>query len=106
MEIRKKQRRINKQGEIKENEIFLMDYSQVEHLEEKELHIHVMQIALKELNNEQRQCLELFYLQSKSYNEIEVLTGFTNKEVKSYIQNGKRNLKIKMDAKINEQARK
>ncbi|MGE0568161.1 MAG: RNA polymerase sigma factor [Bacteroidia bacterium] len=106
MEIRKKQRQMSKQGEIKENEIFLMDYSKVEHLEEKEVHIQVMQLALMELNSEQKKCLELFYIEGKSYNEIEILTGYSNNEVKSYIQNGKRNLKIKMDARLNGQAEK
>jgi RNA polymerase sigma-70 factor (ECF subfamily) len=56
----------------------------VEHLEE----------SLKTLNEEQRICISLFYLKEKSYVEIEQTTGFTYKQVKSHIQNGKRNLKI------------
>jgi len=39
-------------------------------------------------------CIELFYLQDKSYTEVALHTGFDLKKVKSYIQNGKRNLKI------------
>ena len=50
--------------------------------------------ALKELNEEQKLCITLFYLQKRSYNEIIAATGFTFTQVKSYIQNGKRNLKI------------
>jgi RNA polymerase sigma factor (sigma-70 family) len=49
--------------------------------------------AINELNKEQKLCIELFYLQNKSYNEIVIITGFTPDQVKSYIQNGKRNLK-------------
>lgn len=50
--------------------------------------------SLDSLNDSQRRCVTLFYLEEKSYEEIEQLTGFTYKEVKSHIQNGKRNLRI------------
>ena len=53
----------------------------------------VMQILL---NAEQKTCIDLFYIKEKSYKEITDITGFTLKDVKSYIQNGKRNLKILM----------
>ena len=72
----------------------------------KESQIQLMQIALNELNTEQRRCLELFYLDNKSYTEIMTITGYNNNEVKSHIQNGKRNLKLKMEAKLNGQANK
>jgi RNA polymerase sigma factor (sigma-70 family) len=105
MQIRKKQSLLKKEIEIKENEIFLMDYNSMEHLQEKEKQILLMQEVLKELNPEQRKCLELFYIRTKSYAEITDLTGYSNNEVKSHIQNGKRNLKIKMEAKLNEQSK-
>lgn len=50
--------------------------------------------AVTELIPEQRTCIELFYLQKKSYTEIADDTGYTLMQVKSYIQNGKRNLKM------------
>lgn len=50
--------------------------------------------AIEKLNEEQKICIDLFYLQEKSYQEIQEITQFTFKQVKSYIQNGKRNLKI------------
>lgn len=50
--------------------------------------------CLEELVEEQRKCVKLFYLQERCYREISDLTGFDQKKVKSYIQNGKRNLKI------------
>lgn len=50
--------------------------------------------SLQELGNEQRICIIMFYMQKRSYNEIMAATGFTFTQVKSYIQNGKRNLKI------------
>ncbi len=62
--------------------------------------LELMEIALKELNPEQQQCVTLFYLQKKSYQEISQQTGFTMLQVKSYIQNGKRNLKILIENKL------
>ncbi|MBN2613579.1 MAG: sigma-70 family RNA polymerase sigma factor [Bacteroidales bacterium] len=50
--------------------------------------------ALTKLKKEQEQCVRLMYLENKSYKEIADITGYTMNEVKSYIQNGKRNLKI------------
>lgn len=62
--------------------------------ERLELEIEALQLGLAELPAEQRTCLELFYLQQKSYKEIAVVTGCDLSKVKSYIQNGRRNLKI------------
>jgi RNA polymerase sigma factor (sigma-70 family) len=61
--------------------------------------LDLMESALKELNPEQEQCVTLFYLQKKSYQEISDVTGYTMLQVKSYIQNGKRNLKILIEQK-------
>lgn len=49
--------------------------------------------AVDQLNNEQATCIRLMYLDDKSYRDISGITGFTMNEVKSHIQNGKRNLK-------------
>ncbi len=103
MELRKRQSLLKKELELKENVHLVMDFSNPEHLNEKEAQIAVMEQAIEQLNKEQKTCIELFYLKNKSYVEIEELTGFTNNEVKSYIQNGKRNLKLKMEVLINEQ---
>ena len=66
------------------------------HLEKDQL-LNKMSMALEQLNNEQKQCIILFYLEKRSYQEIAETTGFTLMQVKSYIQNGKRNLKIMME---------
>lgn len=50
--------------------------------------------GITELSEEQKTCIELFYLHDKSYEDISNMTGYDMKKVKSYIQNGKRNLKI------------
>jgi len=67
---------------------------------EKEQLLRMMEDSLEDLSEEQRRCLKLFYLEKKSYHEIEVNTGFSAMQVKSYIQNGKRNLRIILDKKI------
>ena len=53
--------------------------------------------ALQQLNKEQQLCVTLFYLEKKSYQEISQQSSFNIMQVKSHIQNGKRNLKIIME---------
>lgn len=65
-----------------------------------EMMLEFMKEALHLLKDGQRICVELFYLQDRSYNDISASTGFTVNEVKSYIQNGKRNLKLAIEAKM------
>lgn len=54
--------------------------------------------ALSSLGEEQRICIDLFYLQGLSYAEVSERTGYAQNKVKSYIQNGKRNLKLRLEA--------
>lgn len=56
--------------------------------------------AIAHLNAEQKTCVTLFYLHRKSYNEISALTGQSLQQVKSCIQNGKRNLKLFINKKL------
>jgi RNA polymerase sigma-70 factor (ECF subfamily) len=56
--------------------------------------IEKLESALKELNPFQKKCIELFYYKDMSYAQIVEITGYSVNEVKSYIQNGKRNLKL------------
>ncbi len=69
---------------------------------EKDRQLELMNECLHELNNEQKQCVTLFYLEKKSYQEIADITGYSLMQVKSYIQNGKRNLKILLEKKLNQ----
>ncbi len=50
--------------------------------------------AMKSLKEEQRVCLELFYLNELSYAQVSERTGYQLNQVKSFIQNGKRNLEL------------
>lgn len=75
------------------------DSSMQGHLE-KDHQLALMTESLQELSKEQKVCVTLFYLDKKSYQDIAEETGFTLMQVKSYIQNGKRNLKISMERKL------
>ena len=66
----------------------------------KEIQLTYMEECIKGLNQEQRLCVELFYLKEKSYIEVAEMTNLTMNNVKSYIQNGKRNLKICIESRI------
>lgn len=75
----------------------LMESGEFSHLFEgdrKEKMISMLGMAIGQLKTEQKTCIELLYLQQKSYREVAEITGYDLKKVKSYIQNGKRNLKL------------
>lgn len=92
---------INEDEEEKEN--LFMQLSNIlnhdEDKQEKEEKLQAVENAILDLKDKQKQCIELFYLKQKSYVEIAAITGYTENEVKSYIQNGKRNLKIILEQK-------
>jgi RNA polymerase sigma-70 factor (ECF subfamily) len=68
---------------------------------EKDNLLDRMGAALEELNKDQKLCVTLFYLQKKSYQEIAETTLLSLMQVKSHIQNGKRNLRLLMEKKEN-----
>ncbi|MDD4236703.1 MAG: sigma-70 family RNA polymerase sigma factor [Bacteroidales bacterium] len=80
------------QKDFMEDDGFL--YQDKDWLESK---LQLMEKCIPKLKNEQKQCITLFYIEKKSYVEITEITGYNLKKVKSYIQNGKRNLKIMME---------
>ena len=67
---------------------------------EEEKTLQLLEQAIGELNPEQRTTVSLFYLQKKSYQQISEQTGFSLLQVKSYIQNGKRNLRMMLERKL------
>jgi len=64
---------------------------------DKERKLTALELCLEKLPERQKQTINLFFLQEKCYKDIVDNTGFSLNDVKSYIQNGKRNLKICMD---------
>ena len=73
------------------------DFQHPENGMEKELRFGQLDRCLEQLSPEQKQAVALFYLQGKSYREIEAIAGWDGNTVRSYIQNGRRNLKICME---------
>jgi len=104
MELRKRQKNLNRELELKEDAVLLMDFSDSSHLKEREEQIVMLEQAIDDLNPDQRKCIRMFYLENRSYAEISMETGYSNNEVKSHIQNGKRNLKIRLETKLNERS--
>ena len=78
----------------------LMESDLVLHLEEEnelEGNLSKLEACIDRLTVEQKLCVRLFYLEQKCYKDITGLTSFDLNQVKSFIQNGKRNLKICME---------
>ena len=97
MKLRNTQGKLVK--ELTENtEVILQNDDKVSVLENEKTY-NQLEEALDELNVEQKQCVILFYLQKKSYQQISDATGYSLMQVKSHIQNGKRNLKLLIDKK-------
>lgn len=82
------------------NEPF-MEFINDPHQEEgpQEFDADSLDAAMLELNEPQRKCLEMVYIRGKSYYEVSEETGYSMNEVKSHVQNGKRNLKIRLGQK-------
>ena len=62
--------------------------------------LEILKDSIQKLNKDQSACIDLFYLQKLSYREIEQNTGFTFQQIKSNIQNGKRNLRMMLESKM------
>ncbi|MBA4053099.1 MAG: RNA polymerase subunit sigma-24 [Marivirga sp.] len=94
------QLRARKGKNFEEISEFFMESDALMHLDdepEMESNLSKLEHCIQKLAAEQKHCVTLFYLQQKCYKEIVQLTGFDDNKVKSYIQNGKRNLKICME---------
>ena len=96
----KQQRKREKNEDYRESEMAIMELepgpSLLGETTPEELRLGRLEEAIKNLKNDQKTCIELFFLQQKSYKEITEMTGFSLLQVKSHIQNGKRNLKIQL----------
>lgn len=98
MQLRDKQGRNMK--EINESFPLSEEQPATEKHIEKEKLLTVLEACLEDLNTEQKTCVTLFYLQKKSYTQITEITGYSLLQVKSFIQNGKRNLKNLAEKKL------
>lgn len=76
---------------------FSTNLHQVDNYTEKEEQLTKLEACIGKLPDKQKVSVDLFFIQEKCYKEIVDKTGYTMNEVKSYIQNGKRNLKNCME---------
>jgi len=107
MHFRKEATVTKKETELKNNIKASVESTGIDHLDsedEKELMVLYLSTGMESLREEQRTCVEMFYLREMSYQQISEQTGFSMNEVKSYIQNGKRNLKNYITEKSNDKA--
>ena len=88
--------------ELSDNSPHMHHESDKSDLLENEQTYNLLEEAITELSDEQKKCVILFYLQKQSYQQVADQTGFNMMQVKSYIQNGKRNLKILLERKLKE----
>lgn len=89
MQLRKK----NNNFPLEDEFYVTTEINQTEELKEKEQQIDLLEKGLESLSVDQKKCIELFYYEKKSYQTIAEETGYSLLQVKSFIQNGKRNLK-------------
>lgn len=103
MRLREKDKNIK---ELSENTNIAQEETSRNEMLENEQTYTLLEESIGQLNAEQKICVTLFYLQKQSYQQIADSTGFSLMQVKSYIQNGKRNLKILLEKKLKEKGQK
>lgn len=85
---------------IEEEKIFMESEVKMHPVDEEGSDLNkALQECIEALKNEQKECIRLFYYKDKCYEEISQIMNMEMKKVKSYLQNGKRNLKICLEKK-------
>lgn len=92
MELRKQN--VNPMVELDEKFMEFCDDFNLDHIREEEENESAIQDCLKRLPERQHVCVQYFFMEELSYREIVEISGFSLKMVKSFIQNGKRNLRL------------
>jgi RNA polymerase sigma factor (sigma-70 family) len=95
MQIRAKKGKFTREfdPDVVENELLLHPAQE----EDGEADLNRLERCIDTLSGEQKACVRMFYLEEMCYKDISSKTGFDLNKVKSYIQNGKRNLKLCME---------
>jgi RNA polymerase sigma factor (sigma-70 family) len=98
MGIRKEKTTDARQEEYARFASAIVEMDEIVHLNGAEDPINDAQLyaAIGNLKDDQQLCVRLFYFEKKSYEQIQEMTGLSFKEVKSHLQNGKRNLKVQL----------
>ena len=100
MHLRSRKSRATREEKLMDSkEIFMESTYEMHHNDERilEKDLESLKKCIEQLKQEQRECVKLFYLDELCYQEIAEEMSYEIKKVKSYIQNGKRNLKICME---------
>jgi RNA polymerase sigma-70 factor (ECF subfamily) len=83
-----------------EQETFVESAEEMHPIDEEDNNLNkTLMECIERLKDEQQQCIRLFYFEERSYREIAAALALEEKKVKSFIQNGKRNLKICIEGK-------
>lgn len=101
MQIRSRKSETKRLHDYQDDEkIFVESEQEMHPIDEEEQELNeALQKCIEQLKGEQQQCIRMFYFDSKSYKEIADTLNLEEKKVKSFIQNGKRNLKICLEKK-------
>lgn len=93
-----KLRKISTRSE-KKNDATLMYYEDVMHPDDvtKDKEVDILHECIKGLEEKQRKCVDLFYFKKMAYVDIGKELDLKMGQVRSRIQNGRRNLKICME---------
>lgn len=85
--------RDKKMHHVEIHETYITVDEETRDFEKEEAEFSRLEYCISLLNPSQKECVELFFIQKKRYKEIESSTGLDFKQIKSFIQNAKRNLK-------------
>jgi len=101
MEIRSRKSKDEKLNAwINESVIFMEDDQEMHPIDKEDRDMDaILNDCIERLKDEQKQCIRLFYYENRCYNEIASTLGLDENKVKSYLQNGKRNLKLCIEEK-------
>jgi RNA polymerase sigma-70 factor (ECF subfamily) len=100
MEIRSRKSRDEKHDAwINESMIFMENEPEMHPIDDESNIDAALNDCIERLKNEQKQCIKLFYFENRCYSEIANILMSDENKVKSYLQNGKRNLKLCLEEK-------
>lgn len=100
MTLRKEKKKIQLEQIENNQSIFVENEANLHPDNGESKKLESLRTFLTRLKEDQRICIELMYFKDMSYKDISSATGYSLKQVKSYIQNGKRNLKGFFDKEV------
>jgi len=101
MQIRSEKSLVEKSRQwMNESQIFMENTSIMHPIDDEGQDIDKeLEGCIEKLKGEQKECIMLFYYENRCYNEIALNLNLNEKQVKSNLQNAKRNLKLCLEEK-------